>query len=141
MATKRFTTVVGLENFIQSACSKAVKTTCNRLLGTLQELIESEYYDQFEPDYYQRTYQFWESATTEMLNKNCGEIFMDKDKMNYNDFWSGAKQLAFAKEGYHGSTSIQTEGRFWESFIRYCEENAKTILKEELRKQGLSVKQ
>lgn len=140
MAKKSFTTIVGLEKYIESACTKAVKITCNRLLGTLQELIDSEYYDQFEPDYYQRTYQFWESATTEMLNKNCGEIFMDKDKMNYNEFWSGAKQLTFAQEGYHGSMDIQTEGRFWESFIRYCEKNAKNILKEELRKQGLCVK-
>ena len=48
--------------------------------------------------------------------------------------------MIFAQEGYHGSTDIQTEGRFWESFIRYCEKNAKNILKEELRKQGLSVK-
>ena len=36
----------------------AVENACNRLLGTLQELIDTEYYDQFEPDFYISSYQF-----------------------------------------------------------------------------------
>ena len=140
MASKRFTTVVGLEGFIQSACSKAVENSCNRLLGVLQEMIDTEYYDQFEPDRYIRSYQFWRSATTKMLSKNCGEIFMDADVMNYGEFWSGERQLAYAQEGYHGSKDIQTEGKFWSAFIHYCNKHAKNILIEELRKQGLNVK-
>ena len=139
---KIFTSTVALQNYMERACAKAVETTCNRLLGTLQQLIDSEYYDQFEPDYYKRTYQFWHSAVTRMLNANCGEIFMDKNKMNYNDFWTGEKQLAYAAEGYHGikEKDYHTEGRFWQAFIDYCENNAVNILKEELRNQGLNVK-
>lgn len=140
MATRTFTTAVQLQNYLESACEKAVETACNRLLGTLQELIDTEYYDQFEPDYYKRTYQFWRAATMKMLNSNCGEIFMDKTAMNYGDYWNGECQLQFASRGYHGTTEIQTEGRFWQSFIDYCEENAVKILKEELRKQGLKIK-
>lgn len=140
MASKTFTTAVQLQNYLESVCEKAVETACNRLLGTLQELIDTEYYDQFEPDYYKRTYQFWQSATVKMLNHNCGEIFMDKNAMNYGDYWNGECQLQFASRGYHGTTEIQTEGRFWQSFIGYCEENAVKILKEELRNQGLNVK-
>lgn len=140
MTSKTFTTTVQLQNYLESACEKAVETTCNRLLGTLQELIDTEYYDQFEPDYYKRTYQFWQSATVKMLNHNCGEIFMDERAMSYGDYWNGECQLQFASRGYHGTTEIQTKGRFWQSFIDYCEENAVKILKEELRKQGLNVK-
>lgn len=140
MATRTFTTTVPLQNYLESACEKAVETACNRLLGTLQELIDTEYYDQFEPNYYKRTYQFWQSATVKMLNHNCGEIFMYERAMNYGDYWNGECQLQFASRGYHGTTEIKTEGRFWQSFIDYCEENAVKILKEELRKQGLNVK-
>ena len=118
----------------------AVENTCNRLLGTLQQLIDTEYYDQFEPDYYKRTYQFWRSATTKMLTQNCGEIFMDEDAMNYGTYWDGELQLQFASRGYHGTTAIQTEGRFWQTFLDFCEQNAVKILKEELIKQGIQVK-
>ena len=118
----------------------AVENACNRLLGTLQQLIDTEYYDQFEPDYYKRTYQFWRSATTKMLTQNCGEIFMDEDAMNYGTYWDGELQLQFASRGYHGATAIQTEGRFWQTFLDFCEQNAVKILKEELIKQGIQVK-
>lgn len=137
---RTFTKMIDLENYVEAVCKKAVENTCNRLLGTLQELIDTEYYDQFEPDFYKRTYQFWESATAEMVTKTCGKVFMDESKMNYNDFWNGKKQLIYANQGFHGSKNIQTEGRFWQSFIAFCKSNAENILKEELKKQGVSVK-
>ena len=118
----------------------AVENACNRLLGTLQELIDTEYYDQFEPDRYIRSYQFWRSATTKMLSQNCGQIFMDETAMDYGSYWTGEKQLEYASQGYHGHTDFQTEGRFWQSFIDFCEQNAVKFLKEELRKIGIKVK-
>lgn len=119
----------------------AVKNTCNRLLGNLQEIIDTEFYDVFEPDYYKRTYQFWKSATTKMLNQACGQVFMDKSVMNYNNFWTGEKQLYAANIGSHGGwiTDETKEHRFWDTFIEFCENNVINILKEELRKQGLPI--
>lgn len=140
MKPRTFVTKVDLEKYLKSACEKAVQTACNRLLGTLQMLIDSEYYDLFEPDFYHRTYQFWESATTRMLSKNCGEIFMDESRMDYGSYWTGEMQLLYASEGYHGSKEIRTDGRFWESFIEYCDRHAVRILKEELRKNGINVR-
>lgn len=134
---KFFKTIIELQNYMKKTCAIAVENACNRLLGTLQELIESEYYSQFDPDFYSRTYQFWQSATTKMLNLNMGEIFMDESAMNYGDYWDGECQLEFASRGYHGTTAIQTKGRFWDSFVNYCENNAINILKEELIKQGI----
>ena len=120
----------------------AVENACNRLLGHLQQIIDTEFYDVFEPDYYHRTYQFWRSATTRMLNQNCGEIFMDKSAMNYNSFWNGEKQLYAASIGSHGGwiTEKTEQHRFWEVFLDFCENNALNILKEELRKQHINVK-
>ena len=134
---KVFKTTVELQDYLDKACAVAVENASNRLLGTLQELIDKEYYDQFEPDFYNRSYQFWKSAIVKMLNSNMGEIFMDKYAMNYGSYWNGECQLEFASRGYHGTTAIQTEGRFWDSFSDYCEKNAVNILREELTKQGI----
>ncbi|RKJ68907.1 hypothetical protein [Roseburia sp. 1XD42-69] len=127
---------------INVVCGKAIKNACNRLLGSLQQIIDEEFYDVFEPDYYHRTYQFWRSAITKMLTKTCGQVFIDKSKMNYNSFWTGEKQLHAANIGSHGGwiTDETKEHRFWEVFIDFCEENCIDILLEELRKQGLKIR-
>ncbi|WP_342759394.1 hypothetical protein [Kineothrix sedimenti] len=137
---KVFRTTIDLQKYMEKACEKAIENACNRLLGTLQEFIDSEYYDKYEPEYYRRTYQFWKSATTKMLNKTSGEIFMDENAMNYGAYWDGETQLYMADAGYHGSAYIYEDGHFFKRFVEYCEENALKILKEELRKQGLNVK-
>lgn len=138
--SKVFKTVIEPENYVESACTKAVENACNRLLGTLQELIDSEYYDKFDPDFYKRTYQFWRSATIKMLNKTSGKIFMDADAMDYGSYWDGETQLYMADAGFHGSVNIYEDGHFFKKFIEYCEDNAMDILKEELIKQGINVK-
>ena len=131
-----------LKKQVDAACNKAVENACNRLLGSLQQIIDEEFYDVFEPDFYKRSYQFWKSATTKMLTQNCGQVFMDKSAMNYNDFWTGEKQIRAASIGSHGGwvTDETKEHRFWEVFIQFCELHAIDILKEELGKQGLNIK-
>lgn len=131
-----------LKKQVDIACGKAVENACNRLLGSLQEIIDTEFYDVFEPTFYKRSMQFWRSATTKMLSQNCGQIFMDEYKMDYNDFWTGEKQIRAAAIGSHGGwvTDETKEHRFWETFITFCEEHAIDILKEELRKQHINVK-
>lgn len=126
---------------INIVCGKAVENACNRLLGSLQQIIDEEFYDVFDPEYYHRTYQFWRSATTKMLTQTCGKVFMDKSAMNYNNFWTGEKQIYAASIGSHGGwvTDETREHRFWEVFTKFCEEHCIDILSEELRKQGLNI--
>lgn len=142
MASKLFRSPAELQNHMQELCDKAVKNACYRLLGELQRIIIDEFYDVFEPDYYQRSYQFWESAVTKMLQDGIGVVFMDKNAMDYNEHWSGERQLYEANIGSHGGwTTSETKGhRFWNVFKNYCEKNAIKILKEELRKVGFSIK-
>lgn len=127
---------------INSACNKAVENACNRIWGHLQQIIDEEFYDVFEPEEYSRTYQFWRSATTKMLKQACGQVLMDKNLMNYNDFWTGEKQLYHANIGSHGGriTDETKEHRFWDVFIEFCRENCIDILLEELQKQGLCIR-
>lgn len=138
----KYKTYSALVSAMNKNITIAVENACNRLLGHLQQIIDSEFYDVFEPDFYNRTYQFWRSATTKMLNQNCGEVFMDKSAMNYNSFWNGEKQLYAASIGSHGGwiTEETEQHRFWEVFLDFCENNALKILKEELRKQRINVR-
>lgn len=133
-----FRSIAEIERYVKVACGKAIKSTCNRLLEQLQIIIRTEYYNQYTPQQYKRTDDFFKSAVTEMLEENCGRIFMDKDAMNYKE-WTGELQLEYASKGYHGSTEIQTEGRFWETFSEFCENNVYQILREELIKQGVPI--
>lgn len=135
-----------MQKFLDTACNKAVESTCNRLLGKLQELIMSEYYDSYDPTQYQRTFQFYKSAMTKMLSTACGQIFMNPDKMNYpfsgrGWSWDGATQIYEANQGSHGgwSTDESRKHRYWDEFEEYCEKNVYQLLREELIKQGVPI--
>ena len=135
-----FTSIVDLQNAMQQSCTVAIQNATEILLAELQRLIITEFYMQYSPKMYKRTQQFYESATKEMVTDLCGRIFMDADKMHYLEpHWTGEIQLEAANEGNHGGYIIR-EGAYWDSFIDYCNKNALTILKQELRKQGLNVR-
>lgn len=144
MATKTFTTMVEMENFIESACARAVEITCNRLLSKLQDLIMSEYYDAYDNRTYDRTYQFYRSAMTKMLTTTMGMIFMDANAMDYpfsgrGWSWDGATQLEQANKGIHGgwATEDSKQHHYWDAFEEYCDKNAVSILRNELEKVGI----
>jgi len=143
---KTFTTMVGLENYLENACEKAVKITCEMLLGKLQNLIMSEYYDAYDNKTYDRTYQFYRSAMMQMLSKNVGEIFMDSSAMNYPFSgwgwgWTGDLQLEEGNKGIHGgwSTNESKSHHYWKSFEEYCNTNAIKLLRQNLVAQGLTL--
>ena len=144
--------MVELQKHMESACSIAVKNASDRILEELQKCISEDYYMQYSPNYYERTYTFYKSAVAKLLNDHESEIGISDLYMNYEypakykllngdtGHWTGADQTNMAASGYHGTYYIQTEGRFWDSFIEFCEKNAINILKEELKKQGINVK-
>ena len=137
---RTFTSIVELQGAMEQCCTVAIQNACEILLAELQRLIRSEFYDQYTPTMYNRTYQFLESATKEMVTDLCGRVFMDAGRMNYLEpHWTGETQLEAANRGSHGNF-ITTEGRYWDSFMEYCNANALNILKQELRKQGLNVR-
>lgn len=139
---KVYSTFVALQKDIEVRTSKAVKIASTRLLGKLQELINSEFYDQYDPTRYQRTFQFYDSAVTEMLTSLSAEIFMDASLMQYKNDWTGETQIEAANQGIHGGwyTEESLRHKYWDVFEDYCDKNAVPILREELRKQDLTIK-
>ena len=56
--------------------------------------------------------QFYQGATPQTST----------NPMNYNNFWTGEKQLLHASRGSHGGfvTDETRQHRFWEVFIDFC---------------------
>ena len=130
---RTFTSIVELQGAMEQCCTVAIQNACEILLAELQRLIRSEFYDQYTPTMYNRTYQFLESATKEMVTDLCGRVFMDAGRMNYLEpHWTGDVQLEAANRGSHGNF-ITTEGRFWDSLMEDWNAKALNILKQELR--------
>lgn len=132
---------------INKRSEKAVINACNRLLGTLQELIMSEYYDVYSPIEYSRSMEFYRSAMTEMLSNSCGKIFMNDSYGQYpfngrGWAWNMAQNIELGNEGIHGgwATNESRNHKYWDSFENYCNEHAVEILKEELAKAGVPLK-
>ena len=137
---RTFTSIVELQGAMEQCCTVAIQNACEILLTELQRLIRSEFYDQYTPSQYDRTDQFFNSAVKEMVTDLCGRVFMDAGRMNYLEpHWTGETQLEAANRGLHGGY-IKREGAYWDSFMEYCNANALSILKQELRKQGLNVR-
>ena len=100
---RTFTSIVELQGAMEQCCTVAIQNACEILLAELQRLIRSEFYDQYTPTMYNRTYQFLESATKEMVTDLCGRVFMDAGRMNYLEpHWTGEVQLEAANNSIHG---------------------------------------
>ena len=148
---KTFTTMVQLQNYIESACNIAVKKAADRLVEKLKDLIQTRYYDLFDPNVYIRTEAFLRSAVANMIGNNTASIGIDEAFMDYQypanyklqdstmGHWTGEDQANIAERGYHGTYYIHTDGHYWSEFVERCNGNAVSILREELVKAGLTL--
>ena len=145
-------TYKGLFKALNKNINIAVENSANILLKKLQEYINEDYYNLYEPLFYSRTMEFYKSAVANMIEKSTATIGIDELYMSYqypakyNSFdstsghWTGEDQVYMADAGFHGNVNIYRDGHFWKDFEQYCEENSINILKSELRKQGIPVK-
>ena len=148
MVAKSYTQLVSEMN---KSVSIAVKNASNRLLEVLKTFIQEDYYNMYEPLYYERTNMFMSSAVAEMLGQTSASIGISDAFMNYeyqanyrlqdnsNGHWTGEDQVYMANAGFHGNAYIYRDGHFWKDFEDYCDKHALEILREELRKAGLNI--
>ena len=151
-----------LVNEINKRTEVAVKITSEKLCEKLKEIIQTKYYDEYPNPRYDRTYMFLNSAVAKMITDSTATIGIDdsyfdyeysarytsqsadsnlsKIGQSYDGHWTGEDQTFMASQGYHGSYYIHTEGKFWEEFLDYCNKNARNMLRDELRKQGVPIK-
>lgn len=127
-----------LQNVLNQRINIAVKQTMEYFEMRLSDFLDRGYYQMYDPVQYKRTDQLLKSVTANLINGNTAEIYLD---LNYNYEYVSAEYVAnLAAQGYHGNKSIQTDGRFWESFEEIYYEQLIPKLKENLRNQGLNIK-
>lgn len=142
MAGKTFTTMVELEGYIEHLCAEAIRHASQRICAQLKLCIDEQYYKDplFYPNVYRRTETFLKSATYTLLNSKSSKIYVDGDGMSYKNNFDPWQIVDWASESKHGADYYQTTTKdFWSTFIEWCDENAINILKEELKKKGITL--
>lgn len=140
MAIKKCTE---LENKIKIACSIAVKETAKQAQEVLHQYILEQYYQDpgFYPSTYNRTETFLNSALSKMISNTSAEIYIDIEGMHYKNGFSPTKVVEWAANSQHGADYYQTDMEpFWTKFIQWCDINLFLILKQNLKRQNVSIK-
>lgn len=135
---KTFTSNVQIQNFLESACEKAIQETAKIVRDKLEEFINEDFYSMYKPLFYDRTYMFLKSPKYDLLDSKTAEIFIDDDVMHYLGI-SGDDVANLASYGFHGNIDIFRPGFYWTDFINWCDDNVPRLIKENLKKQGLNV--
>jgi len=142
MAVRTFKTIVGVENYLEGACEKAILETSKIAKEELARCIQEQYYNDpsFYPNVYERTDTLLRSATYQMLSRTSSEIYIDIQGMHYRNGFSSWQVVSWASESKHGAEYYQTDTQdFWTTFIDWANKNLIRILKINLRKNGLKI--
>ena len=142
---KVFKTVIDVNNYIESACEKAIKNVAERMTNELESYIREDFYNQYKPRFYDRTYQLLKSHKYNMINSRSAEVFVDMNAIHYliDDpayDYDKTDIVELASLGYHGTIDIFRPGMFWEDFVEWCNKNVPNLMKQELKRQGIPVK-
>lgn len=132
-------TYTALVNEINKRVTIAVQNIANEMVNQLRYYLIEDYYNLYDPKQYHRTYQLQDAPTYEMLSENMAKIFIDTNNMSYRDA-SGYEVANMASLGFHGNINIFRPGFYWTDFVQWADENVPRMLREELKRQGLTVK-
>lgn len=142
MAVKTFTSIVQIENYIQSKCTTAIQIAAVKIRNQLREFVDEQYYQdpEFYPNLYRRTNMFLDSASYELLGKNMAQIGINTDEMHYYNNFDPDKVVEWASQSKHGAEYYQTNTTdFWTAFTDWADENVIKILRQELISQGIKL--
>lgn len=142
---KAFKTIIDVNNYIESACEKAIEIVAERMTNELESYIREDFYNQYRPRFYDRTYQLLKSPKYNMINSRSAEVFVDMNEIHYlidDPAYNYDKTdiVKLASLGYHGTIDIFRPGMFWEDFVEWCNKNVPNLMKSALKSQGVPVR-
>jgi hypothetical protein len=109
----------------------SLNKTANDLVELATKLIWEEFYQAYNPKVYERSYRLLNSVMKTNVKKSNNtysvEIYLDPSGVDYNSI-DALQAFLLASEGYHGNRNIQTDGKFWESFMNETIKSWKTLL-------------
>lgn len=132
-------TYSALVSEINKRTSKVIQNVAQQMVKQLRSYLTEDFYNMYDPIEYRRTNQLKDAPTYEMLSENIAKVFIDTDSMKYREA-SGTEVANLAALGFHGNTNIFRPGFFWEDFVKWADDNVSSMLKKELKKQGLNIK-
>ena len=146
-----------LENYLLSKQIQAVDVVKEKVYEVIQGFVR-KYYDEYEPEYYVRTYQFIQNlVVTETYVSNgtvYAYVYFDYKKLNYyyNTLKYGSKitvkhipdnpekdilyTITHGQHGNWGSKGIH----IWKETIEFLHNKGMKLLKAELKKAGIPVR-
>lgn len=132
-----------LVNEINKVVTVSVKNVAKIVCDKLHDCIDEQYYQDpgFYPNIYKRTETFLNHAVYKMIGDNSAIVGVDTYAMHYKNGFSAKQIVEYASQSMHGNPLYQTTtDDFWSVFLDWADENVPKLLKDELRKNGLSVK-
>lgn len=136
-------TYTALVNEINKRVTIAVQNVAKDVCDKLHYFIQEQYYDDpgFYPNVYKRTETFLNHTVYEMLSGNTAKVGVDVGAMHYKNGFSARQIVEYASQSMHGSPLYQTDTEsFWDAFIDWADENVPRMLRDELKRQGLTVR-
>ena len=141
-----------LKKYVISKSKTAISLAQEQVFQIINRFVK-EYYAEFSPEMYERTYQFYRSLVkTDVMPTNNGwvaEVYFDISALDYhmkringvevpNKGWSEMKTLESAMAGFHGGYA---EGEpIWEHSVAILSQEAYHILKRMLIASGIPIK-
>lgn len=136
-----------LTKIIESRIQQALKMTQQQIFEVIQQYI-ADYYHEYTPRIYQRTWEFLDSLIKTNIVKMNGTISctveIDKDYLSYR-YKGGATGLEvanYANQHSHGGVYDDDFGQFWNDAMTELglEPGIKYLMKKNLKKCGVPVK-
>lgn len=138
---------VKLQQHIEKVVLIAMSVINMTIEKVLQKFIQSEYYDQYDPNRYIRTMSLLEKAPIIITPKFVGNqiicgVELDPSQLAGDTLEHNKQILNWAVAGYHGSDDIYRDGKFIEASINslFQSQEHMKVLAEELRLAGLDVR-
>lgn len=136
-----------LTKILESRIQQALKMTQQEIFEVIQQHIV-DYYHEFTPHMYQRTWEFLNSLIKTDIIKTNGTISctvgIDSNYLTYryNGGATGLEVATYANQHSHGGVYDDDFGQFWDDAMAELglEPGIKYLMKKNLRKCGVPVK-
>ncbi len=147
-----FKTTAEMRNYILQRSQFAIQKAQEQVFQVIERFVK-EYYAEFSPDRYERTYQLFRSLVKSDIkstgNGYVAEVYFDLNALDYhmkringreisNKGWSEEETLESAAHGSHGGYKPGTA--IWDEPIRLLNTEGYNILRRMLIDSGIPVK-
>ena len=106
-----------LEAYLLNACKQLCEFASNEVYEAINFFL-AQYYSEWQPQYYQRSYDMLHSAFKTTVKKvgngYQAEVGIDYESLNDYEEATGYQVITWANNSLHGSLDVGTDTRVWD---------------------------